>query len=157
VIHESRTATVDADLTAVWDVLADFGAISRWAANVDHSCLLAEMPASADEASDLTGVTRRIQTGRTALVERITAWSPPSHLAYRIEGLPPVLRSVTNEWQLAPVRGAPGRTDVTLTSHVDAGPRPPQQLIARLAAKRLTGASEEMLQGLQRAMKEIHA
>ena len=154
-IHVSRTTTVDADLTAVWDTLADFGAISRWAPNVDHSCLLVHMPASADETSDLTGVTRRIQTGRTVLVERLTAWSPPARLAYRIEGLPPVLRSVTNEWELAPVTGARGRTNVTVTSHVDAGPRPPQQLIARVAAKRLAGASEEMLQGLQCAMKEI--
>lgn len=152
-IEVSRTATVDADAAIVWGVLADFGAIGRWAPNVDHSCLLTEV----QDADDLTGATRRIQTGRTVLVERITAWAPPELLAYRIEGLPPVLRAVTNEWQVAPVAGRPDRTAVTLTSRVDAGPRRPQQLIARLAAKRLAGASEEMLQGLQHSAKEIHA
>lgn len=152
-IHVSRTATIDADLTAVWDVLAAFGEISRWAPNVDHSCLLG-VPA---DTSDLAGIPRRIQAGRTVLVETVTAWSPPSGLAYRIDGLPPVLRSVTNEWQLAPAPGASDRTVVTLTSHVDAGPRPPQQMIARIAANRLAGESEKMLQGLQLATKETHA
>lgn len=154
-IHERRTATIDADLTSVWDVLAHFGDISRWAPNVDHSCLLADLPDTPGTA-DLTGIPRRIQAGRTVLVETVTAWSPPSGLTYRIEGLPPVLRSVSNEWQLTPAPGTPDRTVATLTSHVDAGPRPPQQLIARVAAKRLAGESEKLLHGLQLATRETN-
>jgi len=145
VIAVTRSRTVGGDLTRVWDVLADFGAISTWASNVDHSCLLVD-PGVGD---DLDGVTRRIQTGRTVLVERIVDWSPPARLAYRIEGLPPVLRSVVNEWRLVPNPTAPARrTSVTLISHVDAGPRPPQQVIARVVGRRLAAASDEMLDGL---------
>lgn len=138
-----RARTAAADLTRVWDTLADFGAISAWAPNVDHSCLLADV---ADEGHDLNGITRRIQTGRTVLLERIVDWSPPAQLAYSIEGLPPVLRSIVNVWHLEPDTAQ--RTNVTLTSHVDAGPRPPQQAIARLVGRRLAAASDEMLDGL---------
>jgi hypothetical protein len=37
---------------------------------------------------------------------------------------------------------------VTLATHVDCGPRPPQQLVARLVARRLAKASDAMLDGL---------
>ena len=145
-IDVMRSRTIAADLTRVWDTLADYGAISAWAPNVDHSCLLADV---VDRGHDLSGVTRRIQTGRTVLLERIVDWSPPAKVAYRIEGLPPVLRSVVNEWHLVPDPTDPARrTSVTLTSHVDAGPRPPQQVIARLVGRRLAAASDEMLDGL---------
>ena len=142
-IAVTRSRTVGGDLTRVWDVLADFGAISTWASNVDHSCLLVD-PGVGD---DLDGATRRIQTGRTALVERIVDWSPPARLAYRIEGLPPVLRSVVNEWRLTSP-GTPNSTYVALVTQVDCGPRPPQQLIARAAGRSLARASDKMLDGL---------
>ena len=39
-------------------------------------------------------------------------------------------------------------TRVVLTTEIDAGPRPPQQLIAKAVGKRLGSASEQMLSGL---------
>jgi hypothetical protein len=152
-IDVERSRVVDADPVEVWNLLADFGEIARWAPNVDHSCLLTgEQP-----GDDLTGVTRRIQVGRTTLIERVIVSEPAAMLAYRIEGLPPVLRSVVNEWRLQPG----GHDDdvytvVTLTTHVDAGPRPPQQLVAKLAGRRFAGASEQMLDGLTR-YAELHS
>lgn len=136
-----RTTTIDATPDAIWAVLADFGAISRWAPNVDHSWAL-------DEPGD--GATRRIQAGRLTVIEHVITWQPPSTLAYTIEGLPPVVRRVVNQWTLSPARdGAPTpTTTVTLTTTVDAGPRPPQRLIARIVAKRLGAASDQMLAGL---------
>ncbi len=68
----SRSRTVAAEAQAVWDVLADFGAISSWAGNVDHSCLLS--PAAQGVG---VGTTRRVQVGRDTLVERITDFEPP--------------------------------------------------------------------------------
>jgi hypothetical protein len=65
----------------VWDVLADFGSISSWAANVDHSCVLEHGPTGTD-----VGTSRRIQVGRDTLVERITEFDQPVALAYTIEG-----------------------------------------------------------------------
>lgn len=141
-VTASRHRHVDASPEDVWDVLADFGALARWAPDVDHSCLLR------DGELD-TGLARRVQVGRNALVETVAAIEPGRRLAYRIEGLPPVLRHVANEWVLEP-RGA--GTEVSITSTVDAGPRPPQRLIARLAAVRFARASESLLAGLTAAL-----
>ena len=81
----------------MWDVLADFGAISSWAANVDHSCLLEHGP-----TGTAVGTSRRVQVGRDTLVERITEFDRTGALAYDIEGLPRRLRRVANRWTLAP-------------------------------------------------------
>ncbi len=140
-----ETLTVDAPPADVWSALADFDAISRWAPNVDHSCLT-----TSDEPG--IGATRRIQTGPMTVLETITAWEPETRLAYSIDGLPPVVRSVTNTWQLEP--SAAG-TRVSLTTVVDAGPRPPQQLVARLVGRAFAKASRQMLTGLDQHLREV--
>ena len=129
----------------VWAALADFGAIARWAPNVDHSC-------ATTEPGEGVGAERRIQVGRNALLERVVAWEPGHRLAYEIEGLPPVIRSVANTWELD---GSDGSTTVTLTSRIDTGPRPPRQLIARVVGRTLGTASREMLAGLKAHLEEV--
>lgn len=131
----------------VWVALADFGGISRWAPNVDHSCLTTEERAG-------VGTVRRVQVGRNALLERVVEWEPGQTLAYAIEGLPPVVRSVTNTWRLD---GSGGSTTVTLTSRIDAGPRPPQKVAARVFGRVLAKASREMLTGLKAHLEEAPA
>ncbi|MCO8125681.1 SRPBCC family protein [Acidimicrobiia bacterium EGI L10123] len=138
----SRTAVVAAPAEDVWSVLADFGDLARWVPEVDHSCLLRA-------GSPGIGTTRRVQVGRTTLLEAVRAWSPPAHLGYDITGLPPALRVVHNDWHLRPVEAG---TEVTITTTVDAGPRPPQQLVARLVARRMATTSEKMLAGLAAAL-----
>lgn len=145
----------------VWDRLADFEAISAWADNVDHSCLL--HPGGEGWPVGV-GATRRVQVGRRTLVERVVVWDEPQRLAYQIEGLPPVVTSLQNEWRLqsvAAVEGGAGEggasaqhTRVTLATTVDCGPRPPQKLVARLIARRMAGDSDTMLSGLAHSMKE---
>ncbi len=66
-------------------------------------------------------------------------------LAYAITGLPPIVRSVSNSWELT---ARSGGTAISLTSTVDAGPRPPHQLIAKIVGRRLAAASDEMIDGL---------
>ena len=124
--------------TKVWDVLGDFASVSGWASDVDHSCLLTRQ-------CEGEGIVRRIQTGRATLLERVVVWNPPGELAYEIEGLPSVLKSVTNTWR---VRERGEGSNVTLTSRIDAGPRPPQQAIARLVGRKMAQASERLLEGL---------
>jgi len=130
---------------AVWEVLADFGSISSWAPNVDHSCLL-EHGAGGPAA----GTTRRVQVGRNALVERILEITPPVVLEYRIEGLPTRLGRLTNRWTLS--SGGSGRTEVTLTSTVQAGSGPLARLnaasVGRIVGKIMSRQSEDMLAGL---------
>ena len=133
-----RSAELDASVDEVWAVLGDFGAICGWASNVDHSCLISEQ-------IEGVGTVRRIQAGRVTVIERVTGWEPPSRLTYEIEGLP-LVRSVTSTWAIE-VRGAGSR--VTLTSTVDAGPRPPQRLVSAVVARGLARASGVMLTGLR--------
>ena len=133
-----RTGLIAAPIEAVWDVLSDFASISAWAPNVDHSCLMSEQ-------TEGVGTVRRIQTGRTTILETVEHWEPGAALSYRITGLPPVIRVVTNTWRL----GASGdSTLIVLSTTIDAGPRPPQQVIARVAGRRLAAASEQMIAGL---------
>ena len=148
-ISVHRSSTIAAPISAVWDVLADFAAIVDWAPDVDHACLLTQHDVALGEG---IGLTRRIQTGRMTLLERVVTWNPPTTLAYAITGLPPVIRSTRNQWDL--VESGPDRTQVTLTSTVDAGPRPPQQLIARIVGTRLAKASDSMLAGLTSQLEE---
>ena len=105
----SRTRTVAAPLQSVWEVLADFGALSSWAGNVDHSCLLDH-----GAGTTLLGASRRVQVGRNALVERVVDCAAPTTLAYDIEGLPRRLGRVNNRWTLA---AAGTGTTVVMCTH----------------------------------------
>lgn len=135
-----RRATIEAPADAVWAALADFPGISRWAVDVDHSCSMTDTTVG-------LGAARRVQTGRVTLVETVREWEPGTGLAYDIAGLPPVVRSVVTSWTLA--AGEPDdRTEVTVRTDVDAGPRPPRRLIAALVARRFGSAADGMLAGL---------
>lgn len=132
----------------VWDRLADLGAIASWAPNVDHSAVV--------HAGDgPIGRVRRIQTGRRALLERVVRWDEGTELAYVIEGLPKVVRTAENAWRVS--ARPDGGTDVVLTSTVDCGPRPPQQVVARLVARRLAAESDRLLDGLTHALETSRA
>jgi len=136
-----RTRTVAAAPQAVWDVLADFGSLSSWARNVDHSCLLEHGAAGVD-----VGTSRRVQVGRNTLVERVTDCAPATTLGYDIEGLPRRLRRVANCWTLAPT--AQGFTAVTLTTTVEVGSNPVAAIAERAMCRLLTKQSDVMLAGL---------
>jgi len=134
----TRSTTVNAPVEAVWATLAAFDRLSTWSPEVDHSTYLTEQ-------REGVGSARRVQVGRTVLVERITEWDPPRALAYALEGLPPVAGGATNRWTL---RAEGDRTFVTLTSTVDPGAQPVGRLAAPLVARRLAKASDGMLAGL---------
>lgn len=134
----TRSVHIDATPAAVWAILADFGSISGWAPDVDHSCLLTTGEVGPDTV-------RRIQAGRTTVLERITTWEPERTLSYEITGLPPMLRAVTNTWSLAPDGSG---TAVTLTTEIRTGPRPPHRIAGRVAGRLLGKASDSMLAGL---------
>jgi len=142
-----RTAVIAASPEQVWAVLADFESISTWADFVDHSSLLTEQ-------TEGVGMTRRIQTGRTTVVETVTAWEPGVLLSYEITGLPPVIKSVTNTWRL----GASGdATMAWIETNVITGSRPPQLAVAKAVAGRLAKSSVQMLDGLNAYLLEARS
>jgi hypothetical protein len=140
VIEVIRSADLSAPPGGVWAVLGEFGAISGWADNVDHSCLMS------DQAEGI-GAVRRIQTGRTTVVERVVTWEPPSILTYSLEGLPPIVKSATNTWV---VEATPTGSHLSLISRVDAGPGPAQRIVATAIGRKLARTSDVMLAGLKK-------
>lgn len=133
-----RSKTIAAPKADIWTILSDFASISSWAPNVDHSCLMSEQ-------FEGIGMVRRIQTGSLTVLETVTGWEPPAILSYSISGLPPVIKFAGNRWTLESTSDG---TRVTLSTTVEAGLRPPQQAVARIAARRLAGESDKMLSGL---------
>jgi ribosome-associated toxin RatA of RatAB toxin-antitoxin module len=142
-----RSRAVAADPKEVWDVLADFGSISSWADNIDHSCIL-------NHGSEPIGTTRRVQIGRNALVEQITEFEPTRALAYDVKGLPKRLRRFNNRWSLRPAHD--GQTIVTLTSTVEIGSGPLQKLAERLVCRVQVRQSDVMLAGLANRLEKPH-
>ncbi|MCB0948078.1 MAG: SRPBCC family protein [Mycobacterium sp.] len=141
----SFSRTISAEPEAIWDVLADFGALSTWADGVDHSCVL-----STGADADPIGMTRRVQVGRDTLVETITAFAPPRLLAYDISGLPSML-SASNRWNVTPAGN--GRTTVTLTSTVWMKPHPLRLVVERVGARLFAKRSKPLLDSLARHLE----
>lgn len=139
-----RNALIAAPSDQVWAVLAEFDAISTWADFVDHSSLLTEQ-------TEGVGMARRIQMGRTTVVETVSAWEPGVMFSYEITGLPPAIRSVTNTWRLGASGGA---TMAWIATDVTTGPRPPQLAIAKGVARRLAKSSVQMLHGLEAHLRK---
>lgn len=148
----SRTRIVAAAPRAVWDVLADFGSISSWAGNVDHSCVLEH----GVDGSPL-GMSRRVQVGRNTLVERITAFTPPgstgpSVLGYDIEGVARRLRRLTNRWDVRPA--GDGRTEVRVTSTVEIGDNLLARAVENVVCRAMAKQSDAMLTGLAHEVED---
>ena len=139
---------IAAEAQAIWGVLADFGAISSWAANVDHSCLLS--PAAQEVG---VGTTRRVQIGRDTLVERITDFEPPHTLAYDVRGFSRRLRRLNNRWTLDPITGG---TVVILNTTIEIGQNPLQRLAESAVARFSAGQLDAMLTGLAHRLEGSH-
>ena len=119
-LRTSRSRLVNAAPDAVWNTLAAFDEIGRWATQVDRASYTTAVTQG-------LGATRRVRASLLTLVETVTAWDPQRLLAYSIAGAPPVVRNVTNSWQLDAV---PGGTMVTVTTSIE----PRRYFIGRLAA-----------------------
>ena len=142
-----RSRTIAADPQSVWDVLADFGSISSWADNIDHSCILVQ-------GNEPLGTTRRVQIGRNALVETITEFDPLRVIAYDVDGLPKRVRRFANRWSLRPTGN--GATLVTLTSTVEIGSGAVKKLAERAVCRVQIRQSDIMLAGLAHRLENSH-
>jgi hypothetical protein len=122
----------------VWRTLAAFDELSRWGKGIDHSSYTTALKQG-------VGATRRVQSGRSTVLERIVEWSPPTGFAYAIEGLPKLVRGVINGWELQPEGDG---TRVTLTSRIDPGERIAERVAAAVVARVLARISDRLLDGL---------
>ena len=137
-IQTERSRDIDATPERLWEVLADFGALASWVPMIQHTCPLSEQ-------TEGVGTVRRVQVQRQTLVETVTIWTPPTTLAYTIEGLPPIAGVPVTTWQLTP-QGA--STSVTVSTELDTGRNPVRLLVGRKVLERLGLAAEFMLAGL---------
>ena len=138
----SVTRRIEAPPASVWATLADFDRIVDWAPAVDHSSWM-----TAQQEGE--GAARRVQVGSMTLIETVTVWEPERTLAYTLDGLPPVVSSVVNRWDLEPDGDA---TVVTLTSDITPGPRPPMKVAARAVGRRMDKENAVMIDGLAQAV-----
>lgn len=138
----TRSRTIAASPADVWEVLADFGGLQAWVPSITHSNLTTETTAG-------PGTARRVQTGRTVIIETVVDWQPETTLAYRIDGLPSVVTAAENRWTITP---AADRVDVAITSTVDTGSRPPRKAVARVVTRILAKVSDRLLDGLDRRL-----
>ncbi len=142
-----RSRIIAADLQAVWDVLADFGSISSWADNIDHSCILVQ-------GNEPLGTTRRVQIGRNALVETITEFDPLRAIAYHVDGLPKRVRRFANRWTVRSTGN--GATLVVLTSTIEIGSGAVRKLAERAVCRVQVRQSDIMLAGLAHRLEKSH-
>lgn len=139
-VRHERVVTAAPD--EVWRVLGRFDALAEWAESIDHSSRLGGPDAG-------TGAARRVQTGSLVIVEVVTAWEPGVRLAYELQGLPPFVTRVVNEWT---IEGQRDETLVALVAHITPGPRAPMRFASRVLARRLGATNEGLLADLARAV-----
>jgi len=148
VAHTRRSRTIAAQPQAIWDVLADFGGISAWSSDVDHSCILNHGP-----DGKMLGATRRAQVGRMAVVERITVFDPAAEVGYDVEGLPRLMGRVANHWSL---RSTGPATEVTITSTVEIGRNPFARAAELVVGRGMAKTSDSLLADLAKRMENPH-
>ena len=135
---KSTSIIISTSIEEVWKVLSEFDQISIWADNVDHSSFLSEQ-------TEGVGSTRRIQMGSNVVQETVTIWEEPKTLSYEIAGLPPVIRRITNTWELV---NDGSDTRVQLTAQITPV-RPPAEILAKVLSRFFTRINEKMLTGLK--------
>ena len=92
----TKELRITASKEQVWDILADFGAVSNWAPNVSESH-------TTTEAIRGVGAVRVCDHEKMGhLEERIVAWDEGSSLSYDVtKGLPFPMKSLNNVWSVS--------------------------------------------------------
>ncbi len=142
----SRRRIIEAPAASIWLTVADFGAIGAWAPNMSHVEIITTQ-------SSGEGTTRRITAGPVVLLERVVDWQPERILAYEISGLPKIVGRVENRWEFHGTEDGQ-RTEVCLTSTVEAPSGPAHQVLGKIATKILANVSKQLLDGLAAHMGE---
>ena len=92
----TKEVRIDASKEKVWEILADWGAVSNWAPTILESH-------STTEATGGVGAERACEHEKMGHIEeRVGAWHEGSSLSYDvIKGLPFPMKSLNNTWSVS--------------------------------------------------------
>ncbi len=112
----SRQIKIDAPTEKVWEILADFGAVSNWAPTISES-------QSTTEATRGVGAERGCEHEKMGHIEeRITEWDEGTSISYEvIKGLPFPMKSLNNTWSVSDA-GDGAVVTVTMDFRMGMGP-----------------------------------
>ncbi len=125
----TRSVVIDAAQDKVWEVLADFGAVSRWAPTITDSAIVGD----ANEGVGAVRTCTHVKMG--ALEETIVSWTEGEAYSYDVTaGLPFPMKALRNHWSMGE-RGA--RTEVTLHMEFSTKVGPLGSLMELMMMKRM--------------------
>ena len=137
----TRQVRSNASKEKVWEILADWGAVSNWAPTISESH-------STTEATRGVGAERACEHEKMGHIEeRIVAWDEGSSLSYEVtKGLPFPMKSLNNTWS---VSDAGDGAVVTLTMDFRMGMGPLGALPALMARPMMRKEMRLSLAGLK--------
>ena len=138
---------IEAPAESIWQVLADFHQVRRWAKEVTHCVPLGDVTSG-------IGSGRRCEIrGVGSVDEYIDVWQPHHRFGYSVSRLGPVAQA-SSRWQLEP---AGAGTQVTLSLHYNMRFGPLGRLLNRIIARRrLEQSIPGVLKKLRRFVEENH-
>lgn len=131
-----KTFTLPAGAVEVFDRLADIATWSEWCGGMKRVRI--------DGAPSGVGALRTVWVGATRVQERFVVWEPRRRLTFTLTtSNTPGLRSMVEDWALAPDTDDPGATILTVTVGIEAIGllRPFPGLVRAIMAGPLKGAA----------------
>ena len=120
---------IDAARDKVWEVLADFGTVSRWAPTITDSAIVGD----ADQGIGAVRTCEHVKMGTRE--ERIVSWSEGEAYSYDVTaGLPFPMQALRNRWS---VRERGASTEVTLHQEFSTKLGPLGLLVESMMIKRM--------------------
>ena len=125
----TRSVVIDAAKDKVWEVLADFGTVSRWAPTITDSAIVGD----ANEGVGAVRTCEHVKMG--TLEETIVSWTEGGAYSYDVTaGLPFPMKALRNHWIMLE-RGA--STEVTLHQEFSTKLGPLGSLMESMMIKRM--------------------
>lgn len=120
---------IDADKDKVWEVLADFGAVSNWAPTITESATVG----AANQGVGAVRTCKHVKMGK--LQETIVSWTESEAYSYDVTfGLPFPMKTLRNHWS---VREQGASTEVKLHQEFSTKLGPLGSLMESMMLKRL--------------------
>ena len=125
----TQSVEIDAAKDKVWEVLADFGTVSRWAPTITDSAIVGD-------ASEGVGAVRTCDHVKMGTIEEtIVSWTEGEAYAYDVTaGLPFPMKALRNHWS---VHEQGSRTKVILHQEFSTKLGPLGSLIESMMLKRM--------------------